>query len=61
MMRTSWTNVPPELLEQACAHVAAYDFPETLSELIRLGEGAGFGDCRLLERFGRHAVVAFEA
>jgi SAM-dependent methyltransferase len=59
MMRSSWTNVPPELLEQACTHVAAHDFPEPVSELIGLAESAGFGDCRLLEKFGQHAVIAF--
>jgi SAM-dependent methyltransferase len=60
MMRTAWTNVPPELLEQACTHVATYDFPETVSELMRMGENAGFRNCRLLERFGQHAVMVFE-
>ena len=61
MMRSSWTNVPPELLEQACGHVATHDFPETLSELIRMGQSAGFRSGRLVERFGQHAVIAFDA
>ncbi|HEY3897356.1 MAG TPA: class I SAM-dependent methyltransferase [Chthoniobacter sp.] len=60
MMRSAWTDVPPELLEQACTHVAAHDFPEALSELLRMGENAGLRNCRLLERFGQHAVIAFE-
>ena len=61
MMRTAWTAVPAELLERACAHVAAHDFPEALSELLRMGEEAGFRSGGLLGRFGRHAVIGFEA
>jgi cyclopropane fatty-acyl-phospholipid synthase-like methyltransferase len=32
-MRTQWTAVRPEHLDEACAHVAAYDFPETFSPI----------------------------
>ena len=61
MMRSAWTKVPAADIEAACAHVAAYDFPETLSELSRLVRAVGLQEGRPLGRFGRHAVVLFPA
>lgn len=61
MMRTEWTRVPADAIEQACAHVAAHDFPESFSELSGLAAKAGLRESRLLARFGRHAVIGFAA
>ena len=59
MMRTGWTAVPAEQLEEACNHVAAHDFPETLSGLQHMASAAGLTQTRLLVRFGQHHVIAF--
>lgn len=60
-MRTQWTAVRPDHLEEACAHVAAYDFPETLSDLKRMAAEAALTEVRLLDRFTQHHVLVFSA
>lgn len=59
-MRTRWTGVPPEALEEACTHVAAHDFPETLSELSRMARDAGLSRTSLLARHDQHHVIVFK-
>ena len=58
-MRAHWTAVPPDELEQACAHVAAYDFPETLADLTAMAKKASLSQTRLLDRFAQHHVLVF--
>lgn len=58
-MRTVWTAVPRDQIEEACRHVAGYDFPETLSTLEAMAANAGLGNLRVLGRFGPHHVLAF--
>lgn len=58
-MRTRWTAVRPDHLAEACMHVAAFDFPETFSELARMAAAAGLSQTRLLERHAQHHVIAF--
>jgi hypothetical protein len=58
-MRASWTAVPPDELEQACAHVASFDFPETLADLTRMAEAAGFSKAHVVDRFAQHHVLVF--
>lgn len=60
-MRTQWTEVQPAHLDEACAHVAAFDFPETLSDLTRMAKEAGLSHTRLLQRHAQHHVLAFSA
>lgn len=59
MMRRQWTAVIPAQLEEACRHVAEFDFPETLSTLTRMASDAGFGGTRLVARFAQHHLVVF--
>jgi cyclopropane fatty-acyl-phospholipid synthase-like methyltransferase len=59
-MRTQWTAVRPEDMDAACAHVAAYDFPETVSDLTRMAAAASFRDIQLVERFAQHHVFVFQ-
>jgi SAM-dependent methyltransferase len=59
MMRTQWVKVRPEDMEAACAHVAAYDFPETVSDLARMAAAAGLREPAVVERFGPHHVIIF--
>lgn len=61
MMRVGWTQIPPDQLGEACAHVAAYDQPETLAALGAMAAAAGLNATRLLARFGPHHVVQFAA
>lgn len=58
-MRAQWTAVPPDQLEEACAHVAAYDFPETLADLTRMAEAAAFTQTRLVQQHARHHLLVF--
>jgi ubiquinone/menaquinone biosynthesis C-methylase UbiE len=58
-MRTHWTAVPQAELEQACEHVASFDFPETLSDLTRMAEAAGFSKAHVVARFAQHHVLVF--
>jgi len=60
-MRTQWTAVPPGQLEEACAHVAAYDFPETLADLTQMARSAALPDVRVLGRFTQHHLLVFSA
>ena len=60
MMRSEWKRVPPTQLEEACAHVAAFDFPETVSTLTRMARDAGLGGARLIGRHAQHHVLVFE-
>jgi predicted urease superfamily metal-dependent hydrolase len=59
-MRTQWTAVRPEDMDAACAHVAAYDFPETVADLTRMASKAGFREVRLVDRFAQHHVMVFQ-
>lgn len=59
-MRTEWTAVRPEDMDAACAHVAAYDFPETVADLTRMGTAASFRDIQLVDRFAQHHVLVFQ-
>ncbi len=60
-MRANWIEIPKEQLEEACAHVAAYDFPEQLSDLLQMARVAGLrlDSTPLLSRFARHYLVCF--
>jgi SAM-dependent methyltransferase len=59
-MRTQWTAVRPEDMEAACAHVAAYDFPETVADLTHMAAAASFRDIQLVDRFAQHHVLVFQ-
>jgi SAM-dependent methyltransferase len=61
VMRTEWTAIPPAKVEEACAHVAAYDFPETFSTLRQLASDAGLNRAQVLDRFGPHYVLSFRS
>lgn len=58
-MRTQWTEVPPDQLDEACSHVASYDFPETLTELARMARDASFGNMERIGRHGQHHILQF--
>lgn len=58
-MRSQWTAVRPDHLEEACAHVAAHDFPETLSDLKRMAAVASLTEARVLDRLAQHHVLVF--
>lgn len=58
-MRSHWTAIRPEDLDAACAHVAAYDFPETVADLTRMAAKAAFHEAALLGRFAQHHVMIF--
>ena len=58
-MRESWTRVPPDQLEEACAHVASYDFPESLSTLNEMAQASGLNYSRVISQHGQHYTVLF--
>jgi SAM-dependent methyltransferase len=61
VMRTSWTEVRSDQLEEACAHITAYDFPETIGDLSRMARQATLPKTRLLNRFAQHHILLFSA
>lgn len=60
-MRATWTAVHPEQLDEACAHVASFDFPEMLSDLTAMAANAGLAQTRLLQRHAQHHILQFSA
>jgi SAM-dependent methyltransferase len=60
-MRTQWTGVLPEHLDEACAHVAAYDFPETLADLTQMAREAGLTAPQQISRYQQHYILRFTA
>ncbi|SEO28625.1 Methyltransferase domain-containing protein [Nitrosospira multiformis] len=58
-MREKWTSVPPEQLEEACAHVRDHDYPECLSTLRRMAGEAGLRSTRLISRHAQHHTLLF--
>lgn len=59
MMRTEWSAIEPQQIEEVCRHIAAYDFPETSSALAEMAQAAGFLDVRKLGEFRQHWVLHF--
>lgn len=59
MMRTQWLKVHPADLDAACAHVAAYDFPETVADLTRMAAHASFSESIVVDRFAQHHLIVF--
>jgi SAM-dependent methyltransferase len=60
-MRTQWVGVLPEHLDEACAHVAAYDFPETLADLTQMAREAGLSAPQPISRHQQHYILRFTA
>jgi SAM-dependent methyltransferase len=60
-MRTGWTEVIPAQLDEACAHVTAYDFPETVRDLSQMAKQAALSETRLMNRFAQHHILLFSA
>jgi cyclopropane fatty-acyl-phospholipid synthase-like methyltransferase len=58
-MREKWTSVPPEQLEEACAHVREHDYPECLSTLRRMAGEAGLRSTRVISRHAQHHTLLF--
>ena len=58
-MREHWTQIPPDQLETACEHVAAYDYPESLSTLQTMATAAGLTSSLVASRYGQHYSVLF--
>jgi len=58
-MRTQWTEVLPEHLDEACAHVAAYDFPETLADLAQMAKHAALSKPQIIGRYQQHCILRF--
>jgi len=59
LMRGEWTAVPPEMIEEACSHVAAFDDPASFDELEEFATRAGFSEVRMLARHGPHHLLRF--
>ena len=57
LMRTTWTGIELSRLEEACQHVASFDYPEMLSTLTQMSVSAGLGEPHVLGRFGAHTVM----
>ena len=58
-MRETWVNVPPEQLDEACAHVESYDFPESRSTLNEMAQASGLNHSRLISQYVQHHTLLF--
>ena len=58
-IRETWTEVPPDQLEEACTHVRHHDYPECLSTLKHMATEAGLDVCSLVSRHAQHHVLLF--
>ena len=56
-MREKWCRVSPADLDAACAHVAEFDFPEPLDDMMALAAQAGFRRAEVLAAFGQHHAL----
>jgi SAM-dependent methyltransferase len=60
-MRRGWTRMTATDLENACAHVAEFDFPESVNGLVKMATEAGLVRHQRLASYGRHEAVVFFA
>ena len=58
-MRETWVKVPPEQLDEACAHVESYDFPESRSTLNEMAQTSGLNRSRLISQYAQHHTLLF--
>ena len=58
-MREQWNKVPPDQLEEACAHVHDHDYPECLSTLRAMASRAGLQEARVVARHAQHHMILF--
>ncbi|SCY55749.1 class I SAM-dependent methyltransferase [Nitrosospira sp. Nsp13] len=58
-MRETWTKVPKDQLEEACAHVHDHDYPECLSTLREMASEAGLHSTQLISRYAQHHTLLF--
>ena len=58
-MRETWVKVPPEQLDEACAHVESYDFPESRSTLNEMAQASGLNHSRLISQYVQHHTLLF--
>lgn len=58
-MRDNWIKVPPDQLEEACAHVHDHDYPEYFSTLQEMAAAAGLQASRIVNQYGQHHTLLF--
>ena len=58
-MRETWTKIPPDQIDEACAHVETYDFPESRSTLTEMAQAAGLSHSRLISQYVQHHTLLF--
>ncbi|MGC2165578.1 MAG: class I SAM-dependent methyltransferase, partial [Gallionella sp.] len=59
MMRSTWPEIPPDQLEQACVHVAECDYPEDMSTLSEMAKMSGLNSTLAISRYGQHCSILF--
>lgn len=58
-IRNNWQGLTAQMVDEACAHVAAFDFPESFETLDLMAQRAGFQKGILHAKFGPHALMEF--
>lgn len=59
MMRAHWKNIPQDQLEEICAHVRDYDFPECLTTLKEMAGDAGLNVAQVVNCYKQHCTILF--
>lgn len=58
-MRDNWIQIPADQLEEACTHVAEYDYPESLSNLREMSQSVGLKNMQVISHYAQHYVLSF--
>ena len=58
-MRDTWSQIPPDQLEEACSHVHDHDYPEYFSTLQEMAAAAGLQASRIVNQYGQHHTLLF--
>jgi len=59
MMCSTWSAMPSDQLEQACAHVSEFDYPETMSALSDMARASGLNNAATISRYDQHHLMLF--
>jgi len=59
VVRAHWNKIPQDQLEEICAHVRNYDFPECLSTLKEMAGDAGLHVAQLINCYKQHCTILF--
>jgi len=58
-MRDKWIKVSSDQIDEACAHVAEHDYPESLAILNEMSQAAKLKSMRVVNHYEQHYILVF--